>query len=112
MCRSGSNWTHKVRWLALLPCLLATTAEAQCRIQTSGSNCVRVPDSQITPRAYNAGDILPRGEFNMLMNSRYYGLPRARDGWVYFRVDRDIMRVDLATMEILEIVTDEASRNF
>lgn len=101
-----------MRTLALITALAATSAEAQCRIQTAGSNCVRVPDSQLTVRAFNPGDVLPRGEYHMLMNAPYYGLPRAQDGWVYFRVDRDIMRVHLTTMEILEVVTDDANRNF
>jgi len=99
-----------MRWLALL-LLSATTAQGQCRIQTAGSSCVVVPQSQIAPPAVSQGDILPRGEYNMVMNAPYFGLPRARDGWVYFRVERDIVRVQLRTMEVLEIVTDQAARN-
>ena len=91
--------------------LTATVTHAQCRIQTAGSNCVVVPPSQVRPPAVNVGDILPRGEFNMLMNARYYGLPRAQDGWVYFRVEEDIVRVQMRTMEVLEIVTNDAARN-
>ena len=99
-----------MRWLALF-LLAAPPVQAQCRIQTTSSNCVVVPQSQRTPPAVNVGDILPRGQYNMVMNAPYYGLPRARDGWVYFRVERDIVRVQLRSMEVLEIVTNEAARN-
>lgn len=99
-----------MRWLALF-LLSAGMAEAQCRIQTAGTNCVAVPPAQVRPPAVLVGDILPRGQYNMVMNAPYYGLPRAQDGWVYFRVEEDIVRVYLPTMEVLEIVTGDAARN-
>lgn len=86
-------------------------AQAQCANQIPGTTCVVVPPSQIRPPPVQPGDILPRGEYNMLMNAPYYGLPRAQDGWVYFRVERDIVRVQLRTMQVLEIVTSDAARN-
>ncbi len=91
--------------------LFPTASTAQCLMQMAGTNCVVVPQTQVAPPAAEVGDILPRGQYNMIMNAPYYGLPRAQDGWVYFRVEDDIMRVQLRTMEVLEIVTNDAARN-
>lgn len=99
--------------LALPLLVLACSAEAQsCRIQTAGSSCIAVPQSDPPPPLLSPGDILPRGEYFMIMNAPHYGLPRAEDGWVYYRVGDDIMRVDRQSLEVLEIVTDMAARNF
>ena len=48
----------------------------------------------------------------MVMDARWYGLPPARDGWVYFRVEDDVYRVDFMTREVLERATAEAGANW
>ncbi len=48
----------------------------------------------------------------MVMDARWYGLPPAQDGWVYFRIERDVYRVDYVTMTVLERATAEAGRNW
>lgn len=89
----------------------ATGLSAQtCRIQTAGSSCVAVPQAQRYVSPYQVGETLPHGEFQMLFNATYCGLPPAQNGWSYMRVDRDVMRVDMATLTVLEIVTADLAR--
>jgi hypothetical protein len=68
------------------------------------------PD-KITPSPFEIGDLLP-DEYQILTNTRYYGLPPARDGWQYYRVEHRLLRVDRLTREILEDATHEANRAF
>ena len=98
--------------LVLLALFAPLPAAAQCRIQTAGSNCVFVPQSQRSQPLVQPGDILEPGQYDMLFGTIRYGLPRPRDGWVYFLIGRDIARVQLDTLEVLEIVTHEANRAF
>jgi hypothetical protein len=58
------------------------------------------------------GDVLPRGEYSIILDTAYYGLPPVSDGWVYMRVDQDAYRVDWQTHRVLEQVTDQAAANF
>ena len=99
---------------ATLATSLPSIASAQCRIAIAGTACVTVPQSARTPKPgpVAIGDILERGEYSMLMNVRYYGLPTVSDGWVYMRIEDEIYRVDWKSHEVLERVTDQAARNF
>jgi hypothetical protein len=99
--------------LAVLSASLPTLVQAQCRIAIAGTACVAVPQSS-APKAdpVAIGDVLERGEYQMIMNARYYGLPAVSDGWVYMRIEDDIYRVDWRTHTVLEKVTDQASRNW
>ena len=92
---------------------LPALASAQCRIAIAGTSCVSVPQP-LTPRPgpVAIGDTLERGKYSMLMNARYYGLPDARDGWVYIRIEDEIYRVDWRSQEVLERVTDQAGSNW
>ncbi|SMY09657.1 hypothetical protein [Flavimaricola marinus] len=95
----------------LLGLLAAPPLAAEgCRIQTAGSSCVVVPQSQRYVSPYQVGDTLPRGTFQMLFNATYCGLPAAEDGWSYMKVERDVLRVDMSTMTVLGIVTDDLAR--
>jgi hypothetical protein len=58
------------------------------------------------------GDVLPRGEYSIILDTAYYGLPPVSDGWVYMRVDQNAYRVDWQTHRVLEQVTDQAAANF
>jgi hypothetical protein len=92
---------------------LPSLASAQCRIAIAGTSCVSVPQP-LTPRPgpVEIGETLERGQYSMLMNARYYGLPNARDGWVYMRIEDEIYRVDWRSHEVLERVTDQAGANW
>ena len=95
--------------IALTPSL----ATAQCQITIPGTACVTVPQPlNPPPPPVEIGQHLERGQYSMLMNARYYGLPSARDGWVYLRIEDDIYRVDWRTHEVLERVTDQAAKNW
>ncbi len=110
-------WGHQMR-LTVIATLCMTSlpmmAEAGCRIAVAGTACVAVPQSSATakPDPVQIGDTLERGEHQMIMNARYYGLPSVSDGWVYMRIEDEIYRVDWRSHTVLEKVTDQASRNW
>ena len=89
---------------------IAGTATAQCRMAAAGA-CHVVPVKKAPPPV-QIGEIIPRGKYSMVMDARWYGLPPARDGWIYYRIEKDVYRVDYRTMEVLERATDEAGRNW
>ncbi|WP_296431140.1 hypothetical protein [Yoonia sp.] len=92
---------------------LPTLTQAQCRMAIAGSNCIIVPQTSPPPEPPVAiGDVLERGEYSMLLNARYYGLPSVSDGWVYMRIEDEIYRVDWRSHEVLEQVTDQTNRNW
>ena len=98
--------------------LSATQASAACLTANTGAGCasariiVAPPPSELPPGPVEIGDVLPRGEYSMVMNARWYGLPTARDGWVYFKVKDDVYRVDFMSREVLERATAEAGANW
>ena len=65
---------------------------------------LEAPHSGAAP-AFRTGDRLPRGAYYMLLNTEYFGMPPAADGWVYFRVEGRILRVRARTLEVLGDVT-------
>lgn len=101
--------------MAILIATSPLAANAQCRIAIAGTACVSVPQSSAAASAsgpVEIGEILERGQYSMLMNAPYYGLPRVSDGWVYMRIEDEIYRVDWHSHEVLERVTHQASRNW
>ena len=104
---------RKLVSIAVVAVTLPTIGQAQCRIAVAGTACVAIPQP-LTPQPgpVEIGEILERGQYSMIMNARYYGLPTVSDGWVYFRIEDDIYRVDWRSHEVLERVTDQASRNW
>ena len=111
--------------LAATSFVMPTLAEAQCSTATAGARCIRVmaeppvrPGAEVMSNAsaatplFTTGDMLPRGEYSMILNADYYGLPPAGDGWVYMRVGTDAYRVDWRTHQVLERVMDKAAANF
>ena len=103
--------------LSLTLVALGQVAVAQCATANTGAGCASARILSVVPRdlppgPVEIGDILPRGEYSMVMNARWYGLPPARDGWVYFRVKDDVYRVDFMTREVLERATAEAGANW
>jgi hypothetical protein len=97
----------------LIICTLPQTGAAQCRIAVAGTACVSIP-KPTTPRPgpVAIGDVLERGQYSMLMNARYYGLPTVSDGWIYMQIEDEIYRVDWRSHRVLERVTHKASRNW
>lgn len=123
--------------LAATTSLVPFAVSAQCLTADAGARCivvapengldvplrpagfVQAPDSTegmsstSSPSALvNVGAVLPRGEYSVILNGDYYGLPPAGDGWVYMRVGSDAFRVDWQSHQVLERVTDLASANF
>ncbi len=104
---------NKLIFGALIAATLPTLSHAQCRIAVAGTSCVAIPRPLVpVPGPVEIGDVLERGEYSMIMNARYYGLPTVSDGWVYMRIEDDIYRVDWRSHTVLERVTHKASRNW
>lgn len=111
-----------MRNFLLLFSLLPVVSHAQCLTANTGAGCaearviVRPPGAQASrtlgPPPVEIGAILPKGQYTMLMNATWYGLPPAKDGWVYFRIEDDVYRVDFVTREVLERATAEAGLNW
>ncbi|MEO1639348.1 MAG: hypothetical protein AAFU41_08900 [Pseudomonadota bacterium] len=92
---------------------LAAPAHAQCRIAVAGTACVAIPKPTVPdPGPVEIGEVLERGSHQLMMNSRYFGLPPVSDGWVYMRIEDEIYRVDWVSHTVLERVTHLASRNW
>lgn len=114
--------------LAAIPTLFPALAQAECRTADAGARCIRMIDTS-TPSAelveagamsnasaasplVTVGDVVPRGEYSIILNADYYGLPPVSDGWVYMRVGPDAYRVDWRSHQVLERVTDKVAANF
>ena len=81
-------------------------AYAACTPSNSAARCLTAPEPAELP--FPAGTVLPRGQYQVLLNTEYYGLPPSRDGVWYFRVEGRILRVHNDTMEVVEDVTHMA----
>ena len=110
--------------LAAASFFVPALAQAECRTADAGARCIRLVDPQARPAEaamsnasattplVGVGDVLPRGEYSVIMNAGYYGLPPVSDGWVYMRVGPEAYRVDWHTHQVLERVTEKAASNF
>ena len=101
---------------ALAGLAFASTAEAQCRLATTGAACVSVPvrEAFVYPDdgPVAIGTALPRDTWPTIWETEYYGLPRVAERWIYVRVEDDLYRVDWRTLEVLERVTHRMRRPF
>ncbi|MFZ3582655.1 hypothetical protein ACOI1H_10850 [Loktanella sp. DJP18] len=97
-------------FIVLVFTLLATTAAGQCRMAAAGA-CHVIPVAK-SPLPVAIGEVIERGRYSMVMDATWYGLPPARDGWIYFRIEDEVYRVDYRTMTVVERATEEASRNW
>ncbi|MDU8945373.1 hypothetical protein [Ovoidimarina sediminis] len=66
----------------------------------TGGKCL-TPAASSQSLTYDIGDTLPRGQFNVILNTEYHGLPATDGSFWYFRVDHSILKVDPATMRVL-----------
>jgi hypothetical protein len=116
--------------LAVTSSFFPVAAQAACSTANSGARCVRAlpgsdvpvrPDhiSQVAMTSASApsalvdvGEVVPRGEYSIILNADYYGLPPVSDGWVYMRIGPDAYRVDWQSHQVLERVTDRVAANF
>ena len=101
----------------------ATQAGAACSMNVSGAKCVdsvglnsTEKSSHFTkveqkPLPVEIGEALPY-DYMLLLNSEYFGLPPAQDGWAYFRVEGRVLRADFDTREVIEDVTHMTNRAF
>lgn len=119
--------------LAATILLFPLSATAECSTADAGARCIRVmpevaldvpsrPDAVVQAAAMSSasapstlvgvGDVVPRGEYSIILNADYYGLPAVSDGWVYMRIGQDAYRVDWQSHQVLERVTEQAAANF
>jgi hypothetical protein len=93
------------RFVCILMALAAAPAAwADCSTAGSGARCLTV-DTTTSVTTFAPGDELPAGQYFVLLNTEYYGLPPAEAGWRYYRVDRRVLRVETDTRAVLEDVT-------
>ena len=62
------------------------------------------------PPPVEIGARLPRDRYEIVLETDWYGLPRATGSWIYMRIEDDLYRVDWRTMEVLERVTAQMRR--
>ena len=113
--------------LLILSLLLPSSAWAGCLAGHDAAGCVLsagVPSrpaplvqmalsTTSAPTAMVAvGDVLPRGEYSIILDASYYGLPPVSGGCVYMRVGSEAYRVDWHSHQVLERVTERAAANF
>lgn len=89
-------------------CLLAPAAFADCATSATAAKCTAAPaaassDDDISELL--VGSPLPEGEYQLLLNTEYFGLPPAGKGWMYYRVGNRAYRASPDTLEVLEDVT-------
>lgn len=89
--------------LVLIPFLAASPA-APC---ATGAKCLKVPVTE-SAAPYAPGDVIPDGEFNLLLNVTYHGLPPSDGTFLYARTGRHVYRVDARTLAVIEDVTRDA----
>lgn len=112
--------------------LFSSAALAACSTESAGARCIVVETALEPPPApplrpgsvggatsasaptplVDVGAVVPKGEYSVILNADYYGLPPVSDGWVYMRIGADAYRVDWQSHQVLERVTEEAAANF
>ena len=93
--------------------LSAASASADlCTTAATGAGCVVAVASTAPVPLVAIGQTLERGEYSILMNAEYYGLPPVHDGWVYMHIGADVYRVDWRSHAVLENVTEQTAHNF
>lgn len=116
--------------LAAASLFVPALASAECSTAGTAARCIVVLPSEAAPQRaepvaletmsnasvpsplVQVGEVVPRGRYSLILNADYYGLPAVSDGWVYMRIGQDAFRVDWATGQVLERVTDSAAANF
>jgi hypothetical protein len=104
-CATARTGATCVRVLDSLAVAVPSRPDHVERVAASSSSSAASPSVQV-------GDILQRGDYSLILNADYYGLPAVSDGWVYMRVGHDAYRVDWQTHQVLERVTERAAANF
>jgi hypothetical protein len=112
--------------------LFPAAAIAACATESAGARCIVVESALEAPAApplrpgsvggtssasapsplVDVGQVVPKGEYSVILNADYYGLPPVSDGWVYMRIGSDAFRVDWQSHQVLERVTEQAAANF
>lgn len=93
--------------LAFAICLGPATAALAC---VPGTKCLIIPDDRKSAAPYAVGETLPRGKYNVLLNTRYHGLPASDGSFWYYKVGRYVFKVDARSHTVLEDVTRDARR--
>jgi len=97
---------HIAAALIAATCVVAPV-HAACKIP--GAKCLSPEKKAAIPR-YEIGTQLPRGKYQVLLNTEYFGLPATDGSFWYFKVNRRVLKVRPDTMEVLSDVTRIASR--
>lgn len=81
-----------------------------------GAKCLKAPVSSSTPsitkKAIGTGDALVPGSFQMIVNSRFYGLPMPEAGTFYVKHDGRALKVKQNGYVVMQDVTHLTNRAF
>jgi hypothetical protein len=83
--------------------LVASVCPKDAQTESLTARTIRLPPR---PPAFAQGEVFPVDQHNILMNPERYGLPPVDGPWRYYRIEHEVFRVDNATQEVLEVVTD------
>lgn len=82
--------------------LVQICPEGEQRVKTTR----KILKTRVPEPAFKTGDDFPLDAHNVLMNPARYGLPKADGRWRYYKVEREVYRVDPTTRKVLGRVTD------
>ena len=106
-----------------LTALSAAPAAAQCLTAGTTAKCVSIGPvltgaggiqflhAPASPAPFGIGEKLPES-YPVLTNTQYYGLPPVQNGWLYYKAEGRLYRVDRVSREILGDATAEANKAF
>ena len=105
-----------------LVALIPAIAQANCATVSIGAGCGMALSSeesgakrvvaQATTPQYQVGDRLPAGQYFMMMNRTYYGLPPIDGYWRYYRVEGRVLKVHPDTLEVIADATSLTNAAF
>jgi len=102
-------------------------AQAECFAAAAGGSCgtalggVAVSGAEMTVKTvraerttplYGVGDTLPAGQYYMLINREYYGLPPIDGYWRYYRVEGRVLKVHPDTLTVIGDATSLTNAAF
>lgn len=91
--------------------MTGTAAAQSCDMSNTGAKCIAAVSAGTAAPLVAPGDTLPP-RYYVLLNTEYFGLPPASDGWLYFEVERRIFRVESRTRRVIDDVTHLANAAF
>ena len=97
---------------ALADCATSVTGASCGATLTSGETTAKTLKVEQTTPMYGVGDTLPAGQYYMLLNRSYYGLPPIDGYWRYYRVEGRVLKVQPDTLTVIADATSLTNAAF